>query len=46
MKKFRNKKLDLKVRLLRWLEELRKALDDISKLQAKITFNQLEIAKF
>ena len=46
MKKLKNEKLDLEVRILGWLEELRKALDDISELKEKITFDQLEITTF
>ena len=43
MKKLTNEKLDLEVRYLGRLEELKKLLDDISELQEKITSNQLEI---
>ena len=39
MKKLRNGKLELELRLLGWLEELKKALDDISELQEKIASN-------
>ena len=34
------------MRLLRRLEEQKKALDDVSELQGKIASNQLEIATF
>jgi len=44
MKKLRNGKLELDLRLLGWLEELKKALNDISESQEKIASNQLEIA--
>ena len=43
--KLHDEKLDLKVRLLGWLEELKKALDDIMGSQEKIASNQLEIAR-
>ena len=43
MKKLRNEKIDLEVRLLGRLEELKKALDDISELQ-EVASNQSEIA--
>ena len=43
MKKLTNEKLDLEVRYLGRLEELKKSLGDISELQEKITSNQLEI---
>ena len=44
IKKLRNEKHDLKVRFPGHLEELKKALDDNSELQEKVTSNQLEIA--
>ena len=44
MKKLRNEKLNLEVRLLGQLKELKKALDDISELEKKIASNQSEIA--
>ena len=39
MKKMRNDKLDLEVRLLGQLEELKKALDNISELQEEVASN-------
>ena len=44
VKNLRNKKLDMEVWLLGRLKKLKKALDDVSELQEKVTFNQLEIA--
>ena len=44
VKNLRNKKLDMEVRLPGRLKKLKKALDDVSELQEKVTSNQLEIA--
>jgi len=44
MEELRKVKMAMEVRLLRRLEELKKALDDVSRLQEKVTSDQSKIA--